>query len=47
VNEAHVASRTVGRVLFGHSDNQGLPAFEAALQEGPTPAAAARGLSAA
>lgn len=39
-----IASRTFGRVVFGHSDNQGLPAFEAALVEGMNAAATAREL---
>lgn len=32
--KAAVASRSMGRIFFGHSDNQGLPAFESALAEG-------------
>jgi hypothetical protein len=39
-----IASRPVGRVLFAHSDNQGLPAFEAALVEGLSAAKRAREL---
>lgn len=42
-----LASRPFGRVLFAHSDNQGLPAFEAALIEGMSAAAQARELVAA
>ncbi|HEY7862743.1 MAG TPA: FAD-dependent oxidoreductase, partial [Thermoanaerobaculia bacterium] len=37
-----IASRAFGRVLFAHSDNQGLPAFEAALVEGMNAAEEAR-----
>jgi monoamine oxidase len=37
-----IASRAFGRILFAHSDNQGLPAFEAALVEGMTAAEEAR-----
>lgn len=44
VNRSEIASRTFGRVVFGHSDNQGLPAFESALQEGMTAAENARAL---
>jgi monoamine oxidase len=36
--KAPIASRRLGPVLFAHSDNQGLPAFEAALVEGMTAA---------
>lgn len=39
-----LAARPFGRVLFAHSDNQGLPAFEAALVEGLTAAAQAKAL---
>lgn len=39
-----IASRPVGRVLFAHSDNQGLPAFESALVEGLRAAQRAREL---
>ena len=39
-----LASRPLGNVLFAHSDNQGLPAFEAALAEGLTAAEQARAL---
>lgn len=39
-----VAKQPVGRVLFAHSDSQGLPAFESALIEGLTAAAGAREL---
>jgi hypothetical protein len=41
---AAVAARPLGRVLFAHSDNQGLPAFEAALAEGLAAAKKAREL---
>jgi protoporphyrinogen oxidase len=37
-----LAARPMGRILFAHSDNQGLPAFEAALVEGMLAAEAAR-----
>jgi oxygen-dependent protoporphyrinogen oxidase len=40
--KAPIASRPLGRILFAHSDNQGLPAFEAALVEGMTAAEEAR-----
>jgi len=36
--------RPLGRILFGHSDNQGLPAFESALAEGLLQSEAARAL---
>jgi hypothetical protein len=39
--KAHIAARPLGKVLFAHSDNQGLPAFEAALVEGMTAAESA------
>lgn len=39
-----LVSRPVGRVLFAHSDNQGLPAFESALLEGIAAAQRAREL---
>jgi monoamine oxidase len=42
--KSELAKRPVGRVLFGHSDNQGLPAFESALQEGMDAAEAARAM---
>jgi len=41
-----IASRPFGRVLFAHSDNQGLPAFEAALVEGMNAAAQAKEIAA-
>jgi hypothetical protein len=37
-----IASRPLGPVLFAHSDNQGLPAFEAALVEGLNAAEASK-----
>lgn len=43
-NLSEVARAPFGQVLFAHSDNQGLPAFEAALVEGMTAATAARDL---
>jgi hypothetical protein len=39
--KSEIASRPLGKVLFAHSDNQGLPAFEAALVEGMTAAESA------
>jgi len=42
--KSEIVKRAVGRVLFAHSDNQGLPAFEAALIEGLEAAKRARGL---
>jgi oxygen-dependent protoporphyrinogen oxidase len=43
---SEVARQPVGRVLFAHSDNQGLPAFESALVEGLAAAEAAASLMA-
>jgi monoamine oxidase len=40
--KSELAKRPVGKVLFCHSDNQGLPAFESALPEGLAAAEAAR-----
>jgi protoporphyrinogen oxidase len=40
-----VASRSLGRMVFAHSDNQGLPAFEAALVEGMSAAESAKQLT--
>ena len=37
-----LSKKAVGKILFGHSDNQGLPAFESALQEGLLSSEAAR-----
>jgi hypothetical protein len=34
VEKSEIVKRPLGRVLFAHSDNQGLPAFESALVEG-------------
>jgi oxygen-dependent protoporphyrinogen oxidase len=42
--KSELAKRPVGKVLFAHSDNQGLPAFESALPEGLAAAESARGL---
>ncbi len=39
-----IASRPLGPILFAHSDNQGLPAFESALVEGMSGAEAAKAL---
>jgi phytoene dehydrogenase-like protein len=44
VDRSEIVKRPVGRVLFAHSDNQGLPAFESALIEGLEAAKQARGL---
>lgn len=41
---SEIVRRPVGRVLFAHSDNQGLPAFESALIEGLEAAKSAREL---
>ena len=41
---SEIAKRPVGRVLFAHSDSQGLPAFESALIEGLEAAKSAREL---
>lgn len=41
---SEISKRAVGRILFGHSDNQGLPAFESALQEALLSSATAREL---
>jgi oxygen-dependent protoporphyrinogen oxidase len=40
--KSELAKRPVGKVLFAHSDNQGLPAFESALPEGLAAAEEAR-----
>ena len=42
--KSEIVKRAVGRVLFAHSDNQGLPAFESALVEGLEAAKRAREL---
>jgi phytoene dehydrogenase-like protein len=42
--KSEIVKRAVGRVLFAHSDNQGLPAFESALVEGLEAAKSAREL---
>jgi hypothetical protein len=42
--KSEIVKRAVGRVHFGHSDNQGLPAFESALVEGLEAAKRAREL---
>jgi len=42
--KSEIVKRAVGRVLFAHSDNQGLPAFESALIEGLEAAKSAREL---
>jgi phytoene dehydrogenase-like protein len=42
--KSETVKRAVGRVLFAHSDNQGLPAFESALVEGLEAAKRAREL---
>jgi hypothetical protein len=44
VERSEIVKRPVGRVLFAHSDNQGLPAFESALIEGLEAAKSAREL---
>jgi monoamine oxidase len=45
-NRSEIAKKAVGRVLFAHSDGQGLPAFESALVEGLTAAEQAKELMA-
>jgi monoamine oxidase len=42
--QSEINRRPLGRILFGHSDNQGLPAFESALAEGLLQSEAARAL---
>jgi oxygen-dependent protoporphyrinogen oxidase len=44
VEKSELVKRPLGRVLFAHSDNQGLPAFESALVEGLEAAKTAREL---
>jgi hypothetical protein len=44
VERSEIAKRPMGRVLFAHSDSQGLPAFESALIEGLEAAKSAREL---
>lgn len=42
--KSELAKQPVGKVVFAHSDNQGLPAFESAIPEGLAAADAARAL---